>query len=625
MLDVRPQNLYWEIREAIALREKHTDLNDDQVRAFQGSRHQRGTGPVLEPHENHAADEITNTIPFLANDNPGLAVTSKRPTVQRELVKAMQHGMNRWARDIKLGETLAELALDAMFGFAVCLTTMAPLPGFEDKDAPPLRPACTRIPPKRFFMDPQALHSRNARFMGHEWLRDKDDLAAAMMKDPKTGKMRKVFNAEALEQVAVDDGADMWGGRGIKMPAGVHRVPRNQVRGFEVYVPETKMVYTLSYYITSSGRKEAQFLRDPRPAFAPPWGPYAIFGIYAVPDQVYPLSPMAITAALVDEINAHMDQIAEQADEFRQVTLVNATNDKAIEIIKNAKSSGIYGVPGFDQSQCQTFTVGGPSVEQMDYVDRLRQRLDRRSGMSEFARGNVTGDATATENQLAAKAMDVKRKFMQRAFRIGVMRVVETAGWMMFNSKNVVFDVPMAASDFMDQGAGTQGKPSGEMVDAVFLGGPQAGQEDANFFDLELQIVPFTMELVDDAVIKQQTQQAFALILQAAPLIPQMPYVNWPDLFDDLFEAMGQKDGRKYINWEMLEQMLKAQYAAGQPAQDPANAIEPMQGKGPTQPQGPRPGPGMGGPPQGVQAAGPGRMPDVNALVALLKGKGAAA
>jgi hypothetical protein len=201
----------------------------------------------------------------------------------------------------------------------------------------------------------------------------------------------------------------------------------------------------------------------------------------------------------------------------------------------------------------------------MDYVDRLRDRLDRKSGMAEFQRGNVTGEGTATENKLAAGAMDVKRKYMKRGFQSDVIRVLKKAAWYLANSENVVFPVPITESEIKGERAGKHE----EMEDYLFAGGPQEGEDDFNFEELELEIEPYSMEAVDEGQISRQRSQFFALIMQAVPAIPQTPYVNWPDLFDDLGQSINIPDARKYINWDMVKQMLGVEFGPGQPRQMP--------------------------------------------------------
>lgn len=635
MLNCDAQNLYIEIRAALNARDKITRPSEELHAQYFGEAWQDGRQPAVPSHENHAFEYVKNTRPFLIYNNPKVRVRSKRPAVQRKLAAALTHGMNRWIRDVDLETTLGEVAQDCLFDFGVVLVTLEPLPGYEDKETPPLRPMCSRISPRRFFADPQATSKRNPRFLGHEWLRDKDDLRAAREADPANpGKTRAVYDQQALEKVGVDDNEDFYSGRGselLKLAGGVERVPRNQVRGFEVFVPEKKMIYTLAYQQTSGGDRSAYFLRAPRPYFGPPWGPYTLFGLHIVADQLYPLAPLAVTATLVTEMNAHIDQITEQADSARQFTIVNATNTKAVESIKNARNGETVSIPGFDATQALVITYGGPSKEQLAYVEGLRLRLDRKSGLADFARGNVTGDATLGENQLAANALDIGRKEMKKAFRVCVTKVLETAGWLMMESKNVVFNVPVPKSYFaegdelQDQG-GEQG-----MEDGLFLGGRQEGEEESSWFDLEIEIEPMSMEMVDDATIRAEMQQCFAMLMEAAPLMMQVPYLNWPSIMDDLFESINVRDGRKYINFELLQQMIQMQFAAGQAAEEPgvdgAEADDPASmapggipqiGIGPTTVKKGSAGRAPGGRQSGRKVGGAGAAPQTLKLAALL-------
>lgn len=623
MLNTTPENLHLEIDQAIAMRNRIVDCSEQRHRQYTGSTWMEGFQPDIEPHENLAFDTVINTQPFLVYSNPQVKVASRRPTVHRAIAGATTHAMNRWIRDVAFEETLAEGALDIQFDFTVWLVSMEPLPGYENKEAPPLRPSVTRISPRRYFQDPQANSKRSVRFQGHEWLRDLEDLKAAEEPDPSNpGKRRKVYNAEALAKLeGIDDTIGGSPQRIGEPPSGIQKVPRKQIRGYEVYVPETRMIYTLGTVQSRDGKSTSVYLRDPRPAKGHPGGPYVLGGIYAVPDYAYPVAPLAIADNLVEELNAQIDQVSEQADAARQFTIVNGDNKKAARAIKNARNLDVLAIPGFSPEQCQVITYGGPSREQLDYIERLRDRLDRKSGTAEFTRGNVTGAATARENSLAAAAIDVRRKFMQRQFRLCVREVLMKVLYILVSSKNVVFHVPVPKGYFDEDQGPMQAGNQTETEDGLFLGGQQEG-EDFTFFDLELTIEPMSMELQDEALIREQIQQAFALIIQAAPLMLQFPFINWPAMMDDLFESLNQKDGRKYINFEMLQQMLQQQFAAGQVQQVPG-----LEGQKVPTPQQLAPGGrGQFGPWPGT-SAGMERgqaQPDVSKLVALLQKRTAA-
>jgi len=565
MLDVTPKNLRREITSLVHERDRHTSLMEDVVDQYVGSFYEEGREPEIKAHENHPFEHVVNTVPSLVYNNPRVNVRSRRPQVHRELSESLAHGLNRWIHDVNLADQLIEIAVDVQFAFGVALVTLEPVPGHEHLEHPPLRPFVTRVSWRRFFTDSRASSPRSARIMGHEWIADKEDLLEATYEDPETGRKRNLYNHKVLERIPPDADSDIkaepWG--------DLNTVPRRQVRGFDVYIPERRMIYTLA---KSGEGDDIGFLREPRPFFGPPWGPYIQFGIYPVPDEAYPLPPLATTNELVEELNAHLDQLAEQADTMRQFYVVNSANTKAVEAIKVARNGQVLAIPGYDSTQADVIELGRPSREQLEYSDRLRQRLDRKSGLTDFQRGNVTGDATATENQLAQAALDFRRRFMQRQFQKDVRRLLTTVAWYMAESRNVVFPIPVPVDQRQQAlftGAGTadfqvQMQAEEEYEDAVFQGGRWPG-EDFNFFDLEIEIEPMSMELMTEAVLQRRIQQGLGFILANAHMMVSAPWINWPELLDDHFDALNIPDGRKYVNWRMVEMIAGAQFAGGAP------------------------------------------------------------
>lgn len=565
MLQCTPENLREEVDAAIELRQKHIIVMNELVERYAGSNYRSDQQPEQSSIENHEFEFIVNTIPAVLATNPAVSVKSRRPVVQRELVQAMQHGINRWIKDIEFRDRIEPVLFDAFFKFGVMVVTMEPLPGHEHKDMPPLRPTLRRISPRMFFMDPQASGPKSARFMGHVFLRDRDDMLAA--KNPN-GSAK--YDKEAIESLqGNDDGNDIIGETFLQdMDL---KVDRDQVIGAEIYVPEKGMIYTIGFTAQRDREKrETKFIRKPRKAFCHPSGPYALFGFYIVPDQVYPLSPLCVTAESVEEANAHSEQIRRQASTARNLVLVDGTNSPLLDAIKNFQDGTVASIPNFDRNAFAEVAIGGPNPGQLDYVERLRERIDRRSGLTDIQRGQVSGDATATEAQLAAAAASGRVRYMQGLVRNSVKEILNKVGWLMFNSDSIAFPVSKEKSEklvFEQNIDGTAGiKIDGdEEQDEYFFGGIQPGQEDFNYFDLELEIDPYSMEQVDEAVLQKRMEIATVTVSKFAPLMLQFPFVNWPELLDDYFQALNIPDGRKYINFELLAQILKTQFSPGAP------------------------------------------------------------
>lgn len=561
MLKLTAQNLMVEVQDAIDFRREHTDESKKQIELMAGDAYRSSWTPSIKGDVNHPFEFSSNILPALVYSNPKVKITSRRPRAQRELVGAMQHGLNRWIADVDLKRVLRRIALDTMFDFGIALVTMEALPGYENKRIPPMRPCVKRISPRRYFEDPRGGIS-GPRFMGHALVRDKEDLLKAKNPDGSP-----VYDQKILEQLNTNTEELEFREDELDDSLKASRPSRDQVVIYEVYVPETKMIYCLSMQPTENKKGKAVFIRKPRKAFCPPAGPYVRFGIYDVPDQVYPLAPLAATAAQVEEINAHRAQTRRQADTARRLLLVDAAQQALVEAVTTYKDGTVAAIPGFNRNLFAEVDLGGPSKESLNYVQILSAELQRTSGLTDMMRGQISG-ATATEVNEASAGQDTRVRYMQDRFRESVADVLNAAAWFMFESHSIVFPVPQAQaarSVFEWQ----KEEDDTDQEDGIFLGGVQPGQEDFTFSDLELEIQPYSMEMVDQVILQRRMQTAFQVLMSAAPMIIQTPYLNWPAILDDYFEALNIPDGRKYIDWRKLEEMMQAQFTPGQPQQIP--------------------------------------------------------
>jgi len=401
--------------------------------------------------------------------------------------------------------------------------------------------------------------------MGHVWIRDRDDLLSAKLPNGKP-----MFKAAEIRRLTGDSSIEEIGGMSDLHALGIDRVERDQIVGIELYVPEHRKVFTLSF-----SAEEETFIREPRAYYGPAWGPYTMFGIYIVPDQLYPMSPLAVTAALVDEINAQIDQQKAAADQFRQLTIVNGTNDRVVSIMKHGKHGAIYGAPGFDASQVASVTMGGPDPAQSDYIERLRQRLDRSSGLTDIQRGAITGQATAFEIAKATGASAGRQKYMQSQFRRPMTQVLRTAAWYMCESNSVAIPIELPIEEMAEvsddlppeiaAAAGLAGMSVKRFlsqlgqaanvthVDAVFLGGKQEGQEDFNFNDLEIEIELMPGDDLDPATKKANALEWAQFLIGVRAQMQVDPMMDWKDLLDYVGDAMGVPNGSRFIRWDMLQ------------------------------------------------------------------------
>lgn len=576
-----------EIEAAIDFRRLWTNLSSQLIRRVAGHDFRTDWQDGEDMHENLHHEYIVNFVPNMVDTNPGVEVQSYMLPDDHEGVVAIQQGLQGWVKRTDLASVLVALANDVCYDFAVGMVSLTDVPGYdEDADddsdrwdlpaimAPgrPMWPRLDRISPRRYFKDPI---SADSRFMGHIWVRDKQDLL-----DAKNDDGSPKFDAEAVNALSNEVGVeevirDTQGeySRSLQGPA------RKQVVGYEWYCPETGLLYTMGYVPTaSSGDGAHAFLRKPRPFIGIRRGPYVEFGINIIPDQIYPLSPLAVTASLVREIEAHSGQASEDAASAKRLVILDSNSKTLQNKITTEANGSVICAPGFT-GQWAAAEFGGAQPANLAHIQSLKERWERMTGINDTIRGNITG-ATATETNLAQQSSDVRTRFGRRMFQASVVKVLEAAAYLMHESNAVRFFVKVPDP------------ATGQTVPRLFVGGPQPGMEFMRFEDLEFRIQPYSMEYVDESVKQRRMQMAGELVLNALPAAMQFPFFKVREYLDDAFNVLNIPDaGRRYIDFAMLDQM-RGLAVANQQAQTLAATSGAMAEAGGQQPGAGSPQPG---------------------------------
>ncbi len=528
-----PKSLYDEVRSAIALRMKHDDFADERLASVIGSKFLQGAAPGVESHENPGWEFIQNVLGATNYYNPKWKVNSDRPEVHRRLCEALRHTMDRWTAKINLSAKLEPGAIDAAIGFSVFATTLKPTnPG---NPLGPMRPDVDRIPRKRFFTDPQMVDGVPA-FSGHLWTRNRGDLEAEIGEDgqPK-------YDLEAISASAPSGDLDVLGGVTFQQ-LGIERADRDVIIGGELWDRATQ---TIRVFVCDPRGECAREICEPQEYFGPEWGPYTIGGFFFLPDQVYPFPPLANAQGLINEANCHIDQLSRQANQMRTVTIYNALNTKLGAVLKRAQHGSTNGVPGFDPSQLSQVTLDAPDPRTYDYIDRLRQRIDRKSGVTVNSAGSITG-ATAQEVATVNAGDDARRRQLQRGWNKVVSQIGRTAAWYFVHAWSVEQGITLPHPGLPPE--------SGKMVDATWYGG--IGQdEELDFGDLDIDVEPISAEFVSSQVKQAQSTTAMQIVTAAAPMMVQFPFLNWRDMLADVLRSFDIDDVGRWVNFAMIEAM----------------------------------------------------------------------
>jgi len=471
---------------------------------------------------------------------------------------ALEHGINRWVRDTNVRSVLQRVAYDTLITYGIVLTTQAPMPGQDPMSGfKAYWPNCYRITPKRFIIDPVSMSVPEARFMGHMWVRDKEDLMDEADNDRSWNKevIETMQTSQDMEELGFENNRD-------------RDVPeRNEVVAYDIWIPEIELkespgpdfgfhgtIYTVAASENNGQRdpNKADFVRDPRPYYGPPTGPYAMFGTYYVPDTPYPLSPIMATMGQVDELNDHVRSASASAANYKRLILVDSKSKKLAQDVKSQPHDYVVPVEGLDRDRVIPLELGGITNQQVSYIEMARERLDRNSGIHDAMRGNVTGSATATEVSIAEGSSTVRLAYIKQQFQEAVRSVLTKVGWYMHNDDRVKFPLGVEASKELG------------MPEPYFVGGTDPS---SRFSDLELELEAYSMERTTEALQQRRAMEAFQIIANVASAMPQMPYVDWGGLLDKMGDALNMPDLSSLVDSQMLQQMMQQQQQEAQAMQ----------------------------------------------------------
>jgi hypothetical protein len=595
MLDVTPANLRREVQAAEDFRDEHIKMLEGMVESYTGLAYD--AQDESNAPENHAYEYISLTMPRVIYDNPRVKVKSRKAVSSEQLrelegllealdmafqagmvdpvqgikdqglleaeverlktlkntPKAMEHVLNRWSYETNIRKSFQRAYAGMAFAYEVMMTRQEPDPGHDPRDYNvPHSPKAYVIGADRFFFDPLCVIYGEARYAGHKWFRDKDDLLREARENNKAG-----WNVKAIRDLAEESAKST---RDIKnAPA----VDRSEFCGYEIWVPEANdlsewkvehpgpdegfngSIFTIAYS-RAEGRDKASFIREPRPYYGPTWGPYAVFGAYVVPGHPYPLAPLAATWAQQKELNAIAKAMNRSARNYKR--MIYADRDQA-KIIKSGEHDFVYGVDMLETVEPKSVEVGGVTRQQVEQFTIQRDRIDRVSGISDPQRGNISkDDTTATEIAVVDDATNVRLAGVKQAFEDAAIQVYRTASWYFWNDER------------SRQALGDEAAADLDMLEPVFYGGPEGDME---FDDLELEFEPFSAERTNQAVLQRNANLLAQFVVNTAPLIPASPHIDWKKVYGAVGDAYNQRDFGDVLSIDKIQEALALQ----QPAQ----------------------------------------------------------
>ena len=567
------------VREAEVKRENHRKGHARLKRRFCGawySTTQQADEDGLQ-HENHEYEYVSLTLARLCGGGePRMRVQSRAGAPQRKVAQAIEHGINRLIRDVKLRRKLIPVFEDMLFGWGVMQVANEDAVGRKAiKGVQPKRPVPKRISPDRCGWDPHATDWEDKRFAFHRW----------------------VMTRQELLDLA-DDEESGWDKQAIRdLPAGVDKKALGraetdvdldgieEIDGWEVWVRDEQLddehapekgyngvIHTLASCVTSENKLEGREIREPRAYYGPPSGPYVFFGYLPVPDESFPLSPLVAVKSQADSLNAFTGSAIRAAANRKRIGILEASEPELVKI-KDAKDGEWVAQVAFDRSKAQEYEIGGLTPQMITAVQMERERLDRNSGIFEAQRGSVTGAATASENVIANEASSARFALLQQQADAGVLDLCNVLAWYLYHDERVIFPLGDETAEAIEEEVGEAPGPESALW---FKGGTFNEPSDYTYEDLELDMEPYSLGRTSEVVQAQRMGQLVNVATVIAPALVQNPHLDAELLMSSLADSTNNDDLRKLIDYRALAEMrtlfLQSQV---EPAQGEAEGTKP--------------------------------------------------
>ena len=578
MINTDAANLYSEIQSAEKFRDEHLRSYERRKKRYVGPSFLGDETDGFEP-ENHEFEYVSLLLPKTIFDNPRVRVQAYRPGPIQDIATGIQAGMNRWIRDSHLRRVLVRIGLDNFLCWGMAVVHMEPdkdrLPPAWAQVALPYRPVVERLSPKRVFWDPHALDIAEARFIGHVWVRDKEDLEKIAKEHPEDG-----WDLEAIKNLAEDAGTDK-----LERDNKYGTPSRKEVVCYEVYIPGHQIkgepgpdegfngaIFTIAVGQATSGSMEGKkgvYIRKPRMYYGPVEGPYVLFGTYPVPDSTVPLSSTVAIQAQVETLNMHAKAVMKAATQRKRIAFVSRAEPDLQKKVKRAEDGDVVPVNTEElNNNLKEVELGGVTPAALNALQIERERRDRISGMSDAMRGNVAGSGTATENAIAAEASTARMAFIKQQFTDSVTELLRKVAWYMYHDDRIVFPV----GDEMAAILGTsQQEIYEERGEPWYQGGVPEDMTGYSFRDLDLDIEPYSMERVSEQQMQSRMMQVVQIVTQIIPQAISSP-VDLQALLNVIGNMTNTPDLARVVDIQVARQMQQQMLQGAQVKQSSAPA-----------------------------------------------------
>lgn len=518
--------------------------------------------------ENHDYERVALMLPQCVSGTPIARYETSRDGQPQVTAQALTFAYNHWARATNLRAVNERLAVDLLFRYGVALVTSEPRPGFEESEDQPYWPSVRRLSLKRFAFDAAALSPEQWAWSGHCIIRMRD----AVIEAAESG-LEKGWDVPRLRGMKKGDVSK------YRETAGPGRAPdRDELAYWEMWIPDWAAVgeeipegegpqdgfhgWIYTVMDDETDKKEGAFIRAKRRFFGPRWGPYVFVDGYPVPDEAVGLAPLVAERGQADYLNRIKRATMRAVEKYKRVMLGRMTDDELIQEIRDTAGDNVFKYEGEDvRTSFAQFEVGGATEQHLVAAQDARNTLDRVSGMSDALRGDVSGDATATENAIAGQASATRTGFIVGKFLEMQVRIAMSVGYYFARDEDVRIDLPPEAANVFTG-------PNGEVFDQPFLqGGLGEGEKPEDYEALDISIEVGSVSQTPQQRTQERLLQLDMTMDRLILMAPHAAFLDVEFWLDQRAQLASMPELRRLANTQLMQQVSGMMIAAAmQPA-----------------------------------------------------------
>lgn len=249
-----------------------------------------------------------------------------------------------------------------------------------------------------------------------------------------------LFEPDMVESLPVVDGPTIVD-RAARLQRAAGRGQRivDYVELLDFFLPHDQVVVTVAAAEDASAIGGVGGISD-TPLSVRPWegreeGPYTFFGVEWMPDQKYPVIPVAVWWDLFEMANLVFRKLLERAAAAKQVLAYEADAEDTADALGAAQHGQKVKVRSLDGVELMSWDIKGD--DSMQFIEYVKTVMSEQAGNMEQAGGVASRVNTARQAQILQANSELRNDSIQGMFNGQESEVVAAVAYYMHHVPNV--------------------------------------------------------------------------------------------------------------------------------------------------------------------------------------------